>query len=248
MWSVRQALSKAHREESRHLDQQLILCGTGEFPGSLMYANFRSGSLSINAGLLSALHRAGAKPDTDVLVSGVQGNHYNAIALLTDGAPFDIHIPGWPRMPADDVPLLPLAVAEEILANELKEFQLFASKQRVLGYRCFMHLSAPPPVPDAEFIRSKLPPLPSGEPPEISSADLRLKLWTMQQKMVRAAVEGHGGILLGPPAGTQDAEGFLKSEFWKDSVHANVNYAALQLNQIHAVMLGLQSDEGQQHG
>lgn len=238
---------RAHGEEKRHLDQQLILCGTTEFPGSLMYANFRSGNLSINAGLLSALQRAGAKPDTDVLVSGIQGNQYNALSLLTDGAPFEVHIPGWPRMPAEGVPLLPYRVVEEILATELKEFQLFASKQRMLGYRCFMHLSPPPPVPDAEFIRSKLPPLPSGEPIEISAADLRLKMWTMQQKMMRIAVEGHGGILLPPPVGTQDADGFLKSEYWKDSVHANASYAALQLDQIGAVMLGLQNDEGQQH-
>jgi hypothetical protein len=248
MWPVRQALMQAHGEAKLHLDKQLILCGTAEFPGSLVYENFRSGNLSISAGLLSALQRVGAKHDADVLVSGVQGNHYNAIGLLTDGAPFDVHVPEWPRMPDKDLPLLPLRIVEELLRDELKEFQLFASKLRILGYRCFMHLSAPPPVPDAEFIRSKLPLLPSGDLPEVSAADVRLKLWTIQQRMVRKAVEEHGGILLGPPSGTQDGDGFLKREYWKDSVHANAAYAALQLDQIHSVMLRLQQDEGPQHG
>lgn len=247
MWAVRQALVHAQREESRHLDQNLILCGTTEFPGSLVYANFRTGSLSVNAGLLSALQRAGAKADTDVLVSGVQGNQYNAFALLTDGAPFDVHIPGWPSMPAANVPLLPLMAVKEMMEVELNEFQLFCTRLRSLSYRGFMHLSPPPPIPDNAFIQSKLPPLLSGEPPEVSLADLRLKLWTIQQELSRKIVEGQGGELLAPPVESQDADGFLKPEYWKDSVHANKAYAALQLEQVHSAMLCLQKDKGHQN-
>jgi hypothetical protein len=214
----------------------LILCGTAEFPGSLVYDNFRSGNPSITPTLLTALHHAGAAPQHDILVSGVQGNHYNAIGLLTDGSPFDVHIPGWSRPPADDVPLLPYRAAVEIMSEELREFDKFCERLKGLKYRRFVHLASPPPNPDQAFVRSKLPPLPTGEEPEISSADLRLKLWTIQTRLMEQIVSKYGGVLLQPPRDTRDADGFLAPQYWKDSVHANAAYHALQLEQIRAVM------------
>jgi len=231
MWGLRRALANAG-----YPDVKLILCGTAEFPGSLVYANFRTGRPAVNPSLLTALYQAKAVPERDILISGVQGNHYNSIGLLADGSPFDVHVPGWPAEPDCDLPLVPYGAVSAMLAEELREFESFCQRLKALAYRSFWHLASPPPIPDNAFIRSQLPELPSGEAPEVSPASVRLKLWTMQTEMTENILAKNGGGLLPPPDEARDSAGFLKQEYWKDSVHANEAYHLLQLEQIQSIL------------
>jgi hypothetical protein len=239
MWAVRRAIAESEFAQ----DVRLILCGTAEFPGSLVYANYRTGNMLLNAALLSALHTADAQPENDVIVSGVQGNQYNGLALLTDGAPFDFHLPGNSTPLIEGVPLLPYRAVAQMLKEELQEFRLFIERLKRLSYRAFFHLVPPPPVPDDAFVRSKLPMLPDGQQPEVSPASLRLKLWTVQTAAMQEIVESHGGTLISAPEQSRDDDGFLKKEYWKDAVHANGSYGALQLAQIQSSMSKVRHEE-----
>lgn len=241
MWGLRRALMQS----DVHPDLQLILCGTVELPGSLVYENFRTGTQSLNAAILSALYRAGGDAEKDILVSSVSGNHYNVLGLLTDGCPFDFHIPGWPNPPATGVPLIPHRAVTAMMVEELREFDPFCRRLKGLAYRGFFHLASPAPVPDPDFIRSKLPPLPSGQVAEVSDPELRLKLWTLQHDIIERILTKHGGALIPAPEDSRDSNGFLKREFWKDSVHANARFHELQLEQVQKVLDSMQPVEVQ---
>lgn len=232
MWAIRRALVDV--PPSR--DLRLVLCGTMQFPGSLIYENYRSRSVLLNSALLSALNTNGAEPDHDILVSGVQGNQYNALALLTDAFPFDFCHPGLSLPITDGTPLIPFEAIREMLREELREFGLFFQSLSRLSYRAMIHLSPPPPIADNAFIGEKLPKQPGADEPEVSSPALRLKLWMTQVILMKQTVEENGGIFLEAPPAARDDAGFLKEVYWKDAVHANSGYGALQLAQIEDLM------------
>lgn len=58
----------------------------------------------------------------------------------------------------------------------------------------------------------------------ITDSSVRLKLWYLLQEMLAEEARIRGLIFIPVPEDVQDADGFLKREFWQDVTHANLAY------------------------
>lgn len=108
-----------------------------------------------------------------------------------------------------------------------------------------IHLvGTPPPKKDNEQLRKILLNEPhftiwaegigeSFDTVKITSPHLRLKLWFLVQEMLAEAAHEVGGKFVSVPAELQDADGFLRSEYWaSDVTHANRLYGEVMLRRI----------------
>lgn len=67
----------------------------------------------------------------------------------------------------------------------------------------------------------------------ITEPHIRLKLWYLLQDLFAAEASRIGAVFLPVAPETQDAEGYLKQEFWQNDVtHANGDYGAIMLERL----------------
>lgn len=68
---------------------------------------------------------------------------------------------------------------------------------------------------------------------DAAPADLRLRIWGVQQDLCREQAALLGADFLEPPANALDAQGFLGTDFWTDDpTHGNLAYGRTVLDQI----------------
>lgn len=228
VWAIKRALPGARAE----LDYrpQVILCGTRQFPSNT-YLMTLSGRPALNPALMSAFATADKRPE-DWLVSAVQGNYYNQLAMFLTDPGIDFVLPGHTGLPLDpDGVVLPFGAVRESMAaqmSEMPEFIRMLSGQAPQGQVIAL---GPPPLRDDEMIRELR--LRADAEARISPPFLRLKMWLLQNQMMQQICTRNGvHYLAGDLPGTTDADGFLKPEFGKDAVHADHVYGALTLRQI----------------
>lgn len=243
VWSLRRAVGGGFA--GRAFIPEVILCGTGEFPGST-YLMSLTGKPLLNPALLSAFNRTKLGP-SDWLISMAQGNHYNAAAMVTDGGAFDFILPGHAEIPLHrDLPFLPVAAVRRLLMDYLPEVpQYLRLLAKCHDPKQIIVLGPPPPSrSDEHIVRLIGESNTYGTDPQISPPHVRLKMWHLQNQIMSEYSSRYGvRYLSGAIPAASDSEGFLQPKFVKDAVHANHHYATLMLEKIDAEMALLTQKE-----
>jgi len=236
VWSVKRAMVEGgYQAVHPDYEARILLCGTAEFPGSLISYSASGGEM-LNPCLLSQLNQNEPLDRArTTLVSMVQGNHYNVIGLVRDGAQFDFVLPGREDLPVlPGAQIIPYGAVRDTIVNEMKELEAFLRRLKRLGFAYVFHVNAPPPIRSSDFILEELRKKGQVEDETIQVTDpfVRLKLWILQKRVLNLIGNRlKMGCFHALPE-TQDKDGFLRQEFWKDSVHANEKYSAILLRQI----------------
>lgn len=240
VWSIKRAIASGiYRPTTPDYDCDVVLCGTKEFPGPLV-ATGLNGHTAINACLIAAVQKY-ENSNTTWLVSAVQGNYYNIVGLTEPDPLFDFTLPWKTDLPVQkSARFLPYAAVAGFLQGHTTELQLLLKQLPNLGFPNIIHVNAPPPIESESFILEDLKATGAVDAGEkqtrVTPALIRLKLWEAQAKMVEDICRAHGVHCIQPPPETRDEKGFLKRDFWKDSVHANEDYSALILEQIETLI------------
>lgn len=194
------------------------------------------GTLGICQGLQALLRSIPPAADGAVLVLSLRGEEFHNLALAAAGHAFDFHLPE--RADLGFVPGLP------VLPAELVEARLAAGVAQTLGLlsavRMFcpqhriLRLTAPPPAADDALDRWLARHGRCGHPAQALPAVLRLKLWTLQARLLAQASAAIGVTSLAPPAETLDACGLLREDCMDDPVHGNTAYGDAVCRQLAA--------------
>lgn len=174
----------------------------------------------------------------DLLVSVLGGNQYNAFGLVQHPQAFDFHCPDWPLLP-------PLAGHEPIPYRVLLDYfvSAYRGKDGGLLENIVSKTAAkvvcccpPPPKEDSQLILKRHETLFVQQgllDRGVTSASIRLKLWSTQWAALRV-VAGKLGCEAWPvPPGCQTSAGFLDSRFSADdATHGNEAYGRLVVEQI----------------
>ena len=167
------------------------------------------------------------------VVSVFSGNHYNWLGLVRDHRAFDFVHPLAKELPVDEGrPFLPYAAVRANFDRETAKLERFYGLlQKRKGIRGVVHVEGPPPIPSEDHVKHWIREKVKGKDAEfdVGPPALRLKLWLAQSDSTRAMCARTGVTYVLPPAPAFDAQGFLKEEFWLDSVHGNPAYGALLL-------------------
>lgn len=172
-----------------------------------------------------------------LVASVIGGNVHNVLALLRHPRPFDFHLSDEPSGPIDaTAELLPEALVraalEEGLARDIDRLRLLRA---IAGP--FVHLESPPPVRDDDFIRARADAWfvdRAGPALHVAPAALRHRIWRLNARIVRDAVEALGCRVLPVPAEARDADGFLPQHLAGDATHGNEAYGELAIRALEA--------------
>ncbi|MBU3076997.1 hypothetical protein [Sphingomonas quercus] len=161
------------------------------------------------------------------LASVMGGNYHNAIGLLRHPRPFDFLLSdeAGPPPDPDAEPIAEALVRSALAAGLARDFARL-TLLRALGGP-FIHVESPPPVRDGDWVAARADAWfreRGGPAIAVAPAALRWRLWRLNSRLFREAVEGLGGRFLPVPAETQDADGFLRSDFAADATHGNAAY------------------------
>lgn len=225
VWPVRRALNEV-RGQDDDFRTKVVLCGTKDFPGSIWLGN-PDGRPTLSPVLIAALNRAERTKD-DWLVSMVQGNYYNQLAMVTDGPGFDFVLCDHEDLPLDeDNYFLPEAAVRAMLEHKMANFAVYARLLARYASGRSIVVGPPPPPFGEDEIRALVAQSHSDKSTiQISSPWLRLKVWRLQDKIMRDICRKNA-ILFQTSAldSTFDLNGFLLPEFIRDAVHANHHHA-----------------------
>ncbi|MDZ4789812.1 MAG: hypothetical protein SGJ17_01160 [Hyphomicrobiales bacterium] len=248
VWAIRRALvAGTYEKQNPYFQAEILLCGTQEFPGSVVVYD-ADHKEHINPALVGALNSAfaGRNPIDACLVSCV-GNIYNAIGLLQDTRPFDFVVPGREDLPLDKkAALIPYDAVAALLADRMRDIQAMIKRLRRIACAAIIHIGAPPPIESGEFIAAKLSAAaaPRNALPLITEPHVRLKLWLAQTDIMATWSQNAGATFMHPPVEAFDAVGFLKQDYWCDSIHANRHYGALVLKKVEALTMEHFANQG----
>lgn len=179
----------------------------------------------------------------DIVASVVGGNQHNSFGLVQHPQAFDFHCPDrhdLPPLPEREI--VPYQVLREVFDSGLRGKdgeRICRLKQHTQAQ--VVHLCPPPPKEDAQhimrrhetlFLKQGL--LENG----VTPASIRLKLWTLQVRVLQTLCAEWGVGLVPVPPGTQTPAGFLAPAFSADdATHANPAYAALMMAQLKSLAL-----------
>lgn len=166
--------------------------------------------------------------------SMIGGAAHVVLGLLVHPRRFDFVLPSHPQLALDpDAELIPSLGVQRALESEMSEHLALMSLVRGFCTGRMFHVEPPPPCADAKWIsanvRWKLLP---NRRREISPSSLRYKLWRLHSQLLSRWCADAGVDLLPVPAGTTDADGFMREPFLSDGVHANERYGALVFEQM----------------
>lgn len=238
VWAINRAVETHRNTVPADIAMKVLLCGTQKFPGTLLCQSSK-GADYINPALVSALSDYPVKPDSseqNILVSMVQGNYYNIVGMLYEGQPFDFVLPNQTSMPYNDqdAEIVPYDAIQALITNQLYELPTFYRKLKNLGYKKIIHVGVPPPHPSSDYIYNALNQDAKfvNKPIQISQPYVRLKLWMVQELLLKQLCQNEGVEYLSAPSQALDSNGFLNAAFAKDTVHGNQAYAELVHQQI----------------
>ncbi|HSW07413.1 hypothetical protein [Aquabacterium sp.] len=173
------------------------------------------------------LERATGLAPGELVVSALGGQQHSLIGLVQHPQAFDFHCAERPDLPAlAGHEIIPYAamhalMTARVLAHEGQLLPQLPRRTRAT----VLHLAPPPPKEDAEYILQR---------PDsalvrqgitirgVTPASIRLKLWTLQVRVLRELCPLWGVTLLPVPADCQTAGGFLRPALYgADATHAN---------------------------
>lgn len=174
----------------------------------------------------------GFEPQAVCLTIG--GNLHNMLGIIENPIPFSVGAAEKGSVPegVNDRLFIPSAVMDDVFKTQ------FDSRRMAELYRAFpgalrLYLNSPPPIPDFDHIR-KYPgifrdKIFMGPAPN----DLRMKLYQMQSKAIRALTDAQGAIFVDPAPELLDAGGFLRSDYFNtDPTHGNIAYGQVMLDEL----------------
>lgn len=193
-----------------------------------------------------AIRQEEAGPRFDIAIEQQLREHAGPVFSLMGGAAhvviglavhprrFDFVLPSEPDRPLDqDAELIPSIAVQRILESEMGQYLALMSLVRGLCTGPMFHLEPPPPCADAAKILAHVPwALFPDRCREVSPVSLRYKLWRLHSQILSRWCADAGVDLLPVPAGTMDADGFIRHQYSGDGVHGNARYGALVLEQM----------------
>lgn len=181
--------------------------------------------------------------NNDALVLALRGNTYNVVGLMNHPKPFDLEIPGFPNIPEELVEeRIPYSV---VFAYFLKKITQEYGKLTIdivgncQSARKYLLAAPAPKFDNAHIIAGAETYFKDAGITDIGVAHpfLRLKLWEIQQRVLRMYCETYSITFLSNPDNTRDEAGFLKKFYYaKDATHANARYGAEVLQQMAEIM------------
>jgi hypothetical protein len=232
--------SERYVPASSSFEVDLAAIGSAAFPGGLVLETGGSSSHAvINPVVTAAAQRYAKSDDTDlVLLSVVGGNHFSRLGLFETDGSFDIEMPDDldDREPASET-LVPydavLQTYRELLASTRRFLELALQEP----FARVLHLEAPPPVYDNDFMERKLPQKTRELAHELTGSDdfrlnppeIRRKLWQCQSHAMREICADLGVHYRLPPPEIYGADGWRIRSTWADAAHASGEYGAMVL-------------------
>lgn len=215
---------------------RVVAAGAAAFPGGLVVTG-ADGRRIANPVITRALAQAEADARRrDVWLLSVVGGNLAArmglfrpaqstyVALADEEVPADVEAEVF--VPAD-------ALAAT-LRRQLASFDELLGLMPRTALKGFMHLEAPWPCADSDWMFEHLPAasrqlaaqmgLPALTAQDMAPPALRQRLWRAQSAVVREIVERHGGRYLTPPPAAADEAGFMRPGFCGDAVHGSIEY------------------------
>jgi hypothetical protein len=188
--------------------------------------------------LEDCIQRCATLDPEDVVVSLLGGNQHAVVGLIQHPIPFDILEP---ETTLDQLPpeihCVPTRVMEDYFDKGLRGRD--GTKLQALSARVhsrLYHVSPPPPKedtahilrrPESAFAQRKI------HERGVSPAGLRLRLWELQNRIMRRLCAEWGIGFVPVPDTTLTPNGFLKPEYYaRDATHANLHYGELVLKQL----------------
>lgn len=217
---------------------------TAPFWGPTMVQVMPGGRVGICQGLQGLLRSIPPPSETAAVVLSLRGEEFHNLALSGGDHPFDFHLPeradlgfvsGRPVLPADLVQAR-LAVGVGQTLGLLSSVRMFCPQHRIV------RLTPPPPAPRDALERWLAREGRSGHPALAHPAEVRLKLWTLQARMLDQASTALGVTTLPPPPETLDARGLLREDCMGDPVHGNAAYGYAVCRQLAALTLNTVAD------
>ena len=186
-----------------------------------------------------ALRLASRLNPQDVLVSVLGGNQHAVFSTIQHAQPFDFLLPDGASStsPQTEAALIPYRALFPFFRTSLRDGdgETIAAFRKATKAR-MVHLLAPPPKRMNEWIEEHHDTLFKAEgiaSQGISSPELRMKFWQLQNRAIADICTELGVEVLGVPEGASDADGFLARRFYAgDATHANIHYGELVLQQI----------------
>lgn len=193
----------------------------------------------------NALKLARRLKQTDVLVSVLGGNQHAVFSTIQHPQPFDFMLPDANQQEpaAEGASLIPYNALYPYFKVALRDGdgETIARFRKATSAR-MIHLLAPPPKEPNSWIEEHHDTLFVAEGiarQGVSSPDLRLKFWHLQNRAMEEICAELNVEVLQSPANASEANGFLaRTYFAGDATHANPRYGELVLQQLDAFLNG----------
>jgi hypothetical protein len=177
----------------------------------------------------------------DVLVTVIGGNQYAVFSTIQHLQAFDFLLPcDDPDEFAGDAEVIPFRALADYFAGGIRngDAESIRALRKATAAKV-IQLIAPPPKRDNSFIEAYHDTRFAEEGIAslgVSSPELRMKFWRLQNLVVEQLCDDLGVGTLPPPDAARDADGFLARECYaKDATHANENYGELVLQQLEGL-------------
>jgi hypothetical protein len=173
----------------------------------------------------------------DVVISMIGGNQHAVFSTIQHPIKFDVLEPGEePNALRPGAQLVPYRAIASMLHSGIRgrDGRSLTAVRESTGAK-MVHVMPPPPKRDSEFIRSYHESRFKDEIAKlgVSTPELRMKIWRIQQNILRDFCVELGIELLDPPTNALDSDGFLLPEYYAmDATHANRAYGMLILEHL----------------
>lgn len=174
-----------------------------------------------------------------------EGNRYNDAFLLQGEPAFDLMVAELPHLPPrDDRVLVPERAVRARFAETEAGLAAFLERLAAHDPAGVFLVGAPPPKADARRLAelmgigaygAKLAAAHGLDPQALTltPATVRLKLWQVEQNVLRGVAERFGHPFVPAPGACTDTDGCLHPDYWAEDVtHANAAYGALMRDAI----------------
>ena len=174
-----------------------------------------------------------------------EGNRYNDAFLLQGEPAFDLFVAELPHLPVlPDRVIVPERAVRERFAETATGLAAFLERLHVRGPADLVLVGAPPPKANTARLTALLGigaydaklAAANGLDPDrltLTPASVRLKLWQVEQTVLRTVAERFGSAMVTPPQACLDGSGCLHPDYWaEDATHANAAYGALMRDRI----------------
>ncbi len=223
---------------------RIVSTGSSAFPGGLVVTDSEGRRIS-NPVVTRALNQAvtDARRSEVWLLSVTGGNFASRLSMFRPARTTHVALPGETFPAALDAEMfVPVDAIATTLRRQLASFDEMLGLWPSDALSGWMHLEAPPPCADSDWMFAHLPEgtrqlaisrgLPALRADDISPAPLRMRLWEAQSAVVREIVERRGGHYLLPPADALDADGFLPTANCGDAIHGSIEYGGMCLESV----------------